>query len=815
MTILSRHSTRFVLIALLTILGLLVTTSPASATAKPPKFSGALPGIVTCNVSAKLKFSPPLTPAGGGTNASKIKGTLSGCAPSNSVIDIKSAKIKGSFASSPISCTTLSDTGSAPTFTVTWKGTVNGTLDGATYGGNGHFSKSSASGGAVSGSFAGSLDLNIGVPSNLATLCDASGGLKTLTATGSFIVGADSGGPGGAGGGVPLNGVPAQISSSFGSGYCTVLTSGSVECWGDNSSGELGNGTGTSSSCAQNGCYSTTPVTVTGVTNAVNVQGDFENGYCAVLSSGGVKCWGDNSTGELGSGDNDTGPQTCYLGACSTTALTVTGISNAKSLTPDFGGFCAVLKSGGVDCWGDNSADDLGDGSDTAPDCSGSCSDVPVAVTGMTDAASLASAGDGYCAVLTSGGVDCWGDNSEGELGTGSDTGPNCSGYCSNVPVAATGITDAASLASDEDGYCAVLTSGGVDCWGDNSEGELGAGIDNTGPDTCGDFGCSTTPVAATGITDAASIDSATNGYCAVLTSGGIDCWGINNLGQLGDGSDTGLNCSGGCSDAPVAVSGITDAVSVTNDGYAYCSSQTGGHVDCWGDNEDGSLGVGAGQAPDSCIDTHDCSTVPLITAFNDVASFSNNEWDSICGVLASGHLDCWGDDASGQLGNWPKTLTVFTGMLNVTPNSGLTNEESVSITGEFLEKSSPGIVLECNETPDEPSVALGGLVNTSVAVGCTAPSAADIVTTTSTGTLSTSYTVTTGTIGPPCGGSSLASCPSLDSAGNTPAADAADYPCPPTPAQQAAGVTCSLEFGDSAGDLVDGPILYSGETAP
>ena len=93
----------------------------------------------------------------------------------------------------------------------------------------------------------------------------------------------------------------------------------------------------------------------------------------------------------------------------------------------------------------------------------------------MTDAASLASAGDGYCAVLTSGGVDCWGDNSEGELGTGSDTGPNCSGYCSNVPVAATGITDAASLASDEDGYCAVLTSGGVDCWGDNSEGELGA----------------------------------------------------------------------------------------------------------------------------------------------------------------------------------------------------------------------------------------------------------------------------------------------------------------------------------------------------
>jgi hypothetical protein len=89
----------------------------------------------------------------------------------------------------------------------------------------------------------------------------------------------------------------------------------------------------------------------------------------------------------------------------------------------------------------------------------------------LSDARSVVSEDEGfdYCAVLTTGGVECWGDNGWGELGDGSAVG-------SDVPVAASGITNAMTITSDSDGFCAVLTTGGVDCWGSNGLGELGDG---------------------------------------------------------------------------------------------------------------------------------------------------------------------------------------------------------------------------------------------------------------------------------------------------------------------------------------------------
>jgi alpha-tubulin suppressor-like RCC1 family protein len=89
--------------------------------------------------------------------------------------------------------------------------------------------------------------------------------------------------------------------------------------------------------------------------------------------------------------------------------------------------------------------------------------------------------GEGYCAVLSSGGVDCWGYNVDGELGNGTVGGPDGEGgYDTPQPVS--GLTDAISLVSNDDGYCAVLSSGGVDCWGYNATGELGNGTVG-GPD--------------------------------------------------------------------------------------------------------------------------------------------------------------------------------------------------------------------------------------------------------------------------------------------------------------------------------------------
>jgi hypothetical protein len=153
---------------------------------------------------------------------------------------------------------------------------------------------------------------------------------------------------------------------------------------------------------------------------------------------------------------------------------------------------------------------------------------------------------------------------------------------------------------------------------------------------------------------------------------------------------------------------------------------------------------------------------------------------------------------------------------LTVNPDSGLSGGTVVNVSGSGFAKSSIGNVLECNSDPGQPTVALGSPINSSLPVSCTAPSYSMLVSTNSQGAISTTYTIVQGTTGPPCGTSSAAvQCPATDSAGNSPSADAADYPCPPTTAQEAAGDTCELTYGDESGDSADAAIYFVGETPP
>ena len=152
---------------------------------------------------------------------------------------------------------------------------------------------------------------------------------------------------------------------------------------------------------------------------------------------------------------------------------------------------------------------------------------------------------------------------------------------------------------------------------------------------------------------------------------------------------------------------------------------------------------------------------------------------------------------------------------LAVSPNSGLVNMQSVKVTGEGFAASSDGNILECNGDPNQPTVALPAPVSSTVSVGCSAPSISGLTVTSSSGLLSTSYKVVEGTVGPPCGTSdALTECPAADSSGLSPATDAAAYPCPPTPAQQAAGIVCVLTFGDAAGDTASAPISFASENS-
>ena len=170
----------------------------------------------------------------------------------------------------------------------------------------------------------------------------------------------------------------------------------------------------------------------------------------------------------------------------SSTATSSPALTSVVSVVGDGGStYCALLGSSGVDCWGYGADGELGNGASYSS--SPNASDTPVPVVGVGGTGTLSgvaslvggdndpgvSTRSSFCAVLTSGGVDCWGYGPDGELGNGASTN-------SAAPVSVEGVggigtlSGVTSLTSSPGSYCAELTSGGVDCWGYGPDGELG-----------------------------------------------------------------------------------------------------------------------------------------------------------------------------------------------------------------------------------------------------------------------------------------------------------------------------------------------------
>jgi alpha-tubulin suppressor-like RCC1 family protein len=327
---------------------------------------------------------------------------------------------------------------------------------------------------------------------------------------------------------------------------CSLQPGGSVRCWGGNDSGQLGDGSNASSF--------TTTVAVTGLSNAVAVAAGRKH-TCALQSGGGLRCWGDNSTGQLGNGSL----------VNSTTSVAVTGLSDAIAVTAGEAHACALLPSGSVHCWGSNEFGQLGNGTTSTYALN------PTAVLGLTDAVALSAGFSHTCALQHSGAVRCWGDNASGQLGNGSTATAVVS------PVTVSGLSDAVAVAAGWVHTCAVQASGSVRCWGNNHFGQWGDGstVDKA------------TPVAAQGLTDTVAVAAGFAHTCALQSSGSVRCWGENvSYGQLGDGSGVSSNTS-------VAVKDLTNAVALTASFAHTCALQTSGDLRCWGSNFAGQLGDG------------------------------------------------------------------------------------------------------------------------------------------------------------------------------------------------------------------------------
>ena len=398
------------------------------------------------------------------------------------------------------------------------------------------------------------------------------------------------------------------IASDSDHSYSALLSTRRVVCWGYVGAGQLGNGATPHGWDGYN-----TPQTVKGITDAVSVYGDGlgQGDYCAILSTGGVDCWGDNGNGELGNGTIG-GP----LSGGYDTPQAVIHLTHAVSVVSDDsyqGGRCALLSTGGVECWGDNLLGEVGNGTTGGPDGrDGADYDTPQAVVGITNAVSVtgelagssegASLG-GYCAVLSTGRVVCWGDNRDGEMGKGTRNGPDGQDgqdYGYDTPQAVANITNAVSVTSEGDDYCAVLSTGGVECWGDNAGGKLGNGTTG-GLDGGGSYD---TPRPVTGITNATSVASGPAiSACALLVTHRVDCWGDDAFGELGNGTTGGPDGGQGY-DTPQAVVGIADATSITNSGSGYCALLSTSQVKCWGYDYNGQLGNGTVRGPDGSYNT-------------------------------------------------------------------------------------------------------------------------------------------------------------------------------------------------------------------
>lgn len=292
---------------------------------------------------------------------------------------------------------------------------------------------------------------------------------------------------------------------------------------------------------------------------------------------------------------------------------------------------CARNTDGTVSCWGANEGGQLGDGTTLGRL-------TPVRVGGLHTATAVAAGLSHACALLADQTVRCWGFNDAGQLGDGSTS-------ASTTPVPVAGLADVAGLVAGYSHTCARLTNGAVRCWGKNTGGQLGDGsLVNR-----------TSPVAPEGIENVVSIAAGDQHTCAVLPSGVANCWGVNGAGQLGDGTTTRRP-------TPVAVVGLSDALVVAAGFNHTCAILGDGSARCWGSNSDGQLGNGT----TSFLAVHTPVVVSGLSGAGSLALGFNHS----CAQVTDGTLRCWGNNASGTLGdgtNLPRYSPVAVGFGAVT----------------------------------------------------------------------------------------------------------------------------------------------------
>lgn len=453
---------------------------------------------------------------------------------------------------------------------------------------------------------------------------------------------------------------------------CAITKDGKIYCWGNNDSGQLGNGSGKISSTP-------TIVNMSGALSGKTIK-DVElnmNSSCAIASNDLAYCWGYGANGQLGNGAGS--------GSSSPVQVSMPGAlasETIKSITLGWTHGCAIATDDAVYCWGDNSEGQLGNGSTTQ-----SLVPTPVTTTGALSGlgAKAVTAGRNFtCIIASNDRPYCWGAGASGQLG-------NSASVQSTTPVAVTssGVLNGKVLTTISSGWlntCAASSDGKVFCWGYGGSGQLG---NNS-------TGSSNTPVAIfdSGVLagkTVRSVSAGTYNVCATTNDNQAFCWGANTYGSLSQELNM-LNSS-----VPVKVhsSGSLSRLTVkqTSGGTHYnCLLASDDNVYCWGSNSSNQLGNG--RTADRLIPSKSIAGPLLNKSLSTIATNL-----AMCAADQAGIPYCWGDNANSQTGTG-SSIGIYT------PTAV---DRSGALSGKTIKKFASGLYHVCAIASDNLPYCWGG----------------------------------------------------------------------------------------------------------
>ena len=375
---------------------------------------------------------------------------------------------------------------------------------------------------------------------------------------------------------------------------CARRENGEVWCWGHNLNGEVGDGRErhAGADCTRQvdvqvqDCPAPSRTLLASSVRRLSAKGG--RNACAITEGQETWCWGREIIAER-EGEQ---PNRRFV------PERIAGFERASDVSNGSSHACAVI-AGSVWCYGFNSSGELGNGDQMerrSPSAPTEVVGLDATVSGV-EVSSLDARGgiDAFACAHSQERLWCWGSNQSGQLAEAAvattcmpdlTTQYPCTSTALEVPLPSGVTVEHLSLGARH--ACFVSTDGAVYCWGENAVGQLGTG------DTV-----SRGVPTANGLTGAVEVTAGFRHTCARLADGSIRCWGGNEDGPLGDGQfDHGQSCSSqgdviDCSPTPVTVIAVDDAVSVAAGFEHTCAARASGEVWCWGWNDRRGLGDG------------------------------------------------------------------------------------------------------------------------------------------------------------------------------------------------------------------------------